>query len=178
MPGGIDEEILFPNTVLEVVTLAHKYAMPAEDLGFFMPGYGLDISQQSSASQQPSDAVQGDVQKADDNDGNSSGYAQSIAADLPEEPPVDAKDGEQLVEDREIEAGPEEAVAHVDGTSLKIYSSLRAHRAGCAFFGLSKRGSKRDCLKRMLDHIQTQNLLASHAVEVRMKAEAEREVRG
>ena len=33
LPGAIDEEIFFPSTVLEVVTLAHKYAMPCEDLG-------------------------------------------------------------------------------------------------------------------------------------------------
>lgn len=81
-------------------------------------------------SQQPSAAVQGDG-----NDDKSSGYAPSIAADLPEEPPVDAKDGEPLVEDREIQAGPEEAVVHVDGTALTIDSSLRALRAGCIFFG-------------------------------------------
>ena len=37
LPGGIDEEMLFPETVLEVITLAHKHAMPAENLGFFMP---------------------------------------------------------------------------------------------------------------------------------------------
>ena len=43
LPGGIDEEILFPETVLEVITLAHKRAMPAENLGFFMPDYGLDF---------------------------------------------------------------------------------------------------------------------------------------
>ena len=174
LPAGIDEEIHFPRTVLEVVTLAHKYALPAEDLGFYMPGYEQSsVPEQSGLSQQPSAAVLGD-----DNDDMSSGYAQSIAADLPEEPPVDAKDGEPLAEDREIEAGPDEAVVHVDGTSLTIDSSLRSLRAGCVFFGLSKRGSKRDCLKRMLDHIQTQNLLMSHAVEVRLKAEAEREVRG
>ena len=44
LPGAIDEEILFPETVIEVITLAHKYAMPAENLGFFMPDYGLGPS--------------------------------------------------------------------------------------------------------------------------------------
>ena len=33
-------------------------------------------------------------------------------------------------------------------------------------------------MKRMLDHVQTQTLLAAHSAEVRLKAEAEREVRG
>ena len=41
LPGGIDEEIVFPSTVLEVVTIAHKYAVPAESLGFYMPDYGF-----------------------------------------------------------------------------------------------------------------------------------------
>ena len=34
------------------------------------------------------------------------------------------------------------------------------------------------CMKRMLDHVQTQTLLAAHGAEVRFKSEAEREVRG
>ena len=41
LPGGIDEEIVFPSPVLEVVTIAHKYAVPAESLGFYMPDYGF-----------------------------------------------------------------------------------------------------------------------------------------
>ena len=66
----------------------------------------------------------------------------------------------------------------VDGNNLTINSSLRALRAGCQFLGLSKRGSKQLCMKRMLDHLQMQTLLAAHGAEVRLKAEAEREVRG
>ena len=34
LPGGIDEGIVFPSPVLEVVTSAHKYAVTAEGLGF------------------------------------------------------------------------------------------------------------------------------------------------
>ena len=34
------------------------------------------------------------------------------------------------------------------------------------------------CMKRMLDHVQTQALLAAHGAEIRVKPEAEREVRG
>ena len=29
LPGGIDEKIVFPSTVLEMVTTAHKYTIPA-----------------------------------------------------------------------------------------------------------------------------------------------------
>ena len=56
----------------------------------------------------------------------------------------------------------EEAVVYIDGTALTVNSSLRALRAGCESFGLSKRGSKQMCLKRMLDHLQMQTLLAAH----------------
>ena len=40
LPGEIDEEIVFPSNVVEMITLAHKYAMPAENLGFYLPDYG------------------------------------------------------------------------------------------------------------------------------------------
>ena len=34
------------------------------------------------------------------------------------------------------------------------------------------------CMKRTLEHVQTQALLAAHGAEVRLKSEAEREIRG
>ena len=37
--GGIDEGFVFPSLVLEVVTTAHQYAMPAVTLGFYMPDH-------------------------------------------------------------------------------------------------------------------------------------------
>ena len=71
----------------------------------------------------------------------------------------------------------EEAVVYIDGTALTVNSPLRALRAGCESFGLSKRGSKQMCLKRMLDHLQMQTLLAAHGAEVKLKAEGEREAK-
>ena len=32
----LEEEFYFPETVVEVITLAHKYAVPDSDLGFYM----------------------------------------------------------------------------------------------------------------------------------------------
>ena len=168
LPGGIDDDIIAPESVLEVLTLAHKYAMPAENLGFFMPDYGLDMSQ----SHEP--AIDHEVADGD----RSSGYEQSIAADPPEEAPVAEQDGEVLEEDRIVPRTEDEAVVYIDGVALTVDSPLRALRAGCESFGLSKRGSKQMCMKRMLDHVQTQTLLAAHGAEVRLKSEAEREVRG
>ena len=124
LPGGIDEEMLFPETVLEVITLAHKHAMPAENLGFFMPDYGLDFSAESSRKP-------GSAAVADKGDDKSSGYEPSIADDPPEEAPLAGQDGEPLEEDRAVEKRPDEAVVHVDGAVLTIDSPLRALRAGC-----------------------------------------------
>ena len=96
LPGGIDEEILFPEAVLEVITLAHKHAMPAENLGLFMPDYSLDFSDESSkkAWQRCS------CYKGDD---KSSGYEPSIADDPPEEAPMAEQDGEPIAQ---LKKGP------------------------------------------------------------------------
>ena len=85
----------------------------------------------------------------------------SIKSDAADEILVDLKDGESLQEDRMVLCD-EEAVVYIDGTALTVNSPLRALRAGCESFGLSKRGSKQMCLKRILDHLQMQTLLAAH----------------
>ena len=143
--------------------------MPAESLGFFMPDYSLNAEKPDQLAKQPDD-----VEK----DAESEGYDPSIAADAAVDAPVDVMEGEPLAEDRVVHKGPDEAIIHLEGCTLTINSPLRALRAGCLSLGLSKRGSKQTCMKCLLDHFQTQSLLAAHGAEVRLKAEAEREVRG
>ena len=173
---GLEAEFHFPSSVLEVITIAHKYAMPAQNMGFYMPDYGLNVEGQSAnVAQSVGDGENVGESQADV---ASEGYEQSILADLPEEAPVDCDEGEPLAEDRVVLRGPDEATVYIDGVALTLDSTLRALRAGCESLGLSKRGSKQTCMKRMLDHVQTQTLLAAHSAEVRLKAEAEREVRG
>ena len=169
LPGGIDEEIVFPSPVLEVVTIAHKYAVPAESLGFYMPDYGF-------SSERTHEGLRlADKPKPDDV--MSEGYDPSIKSDAADEVPVDLKDGKPLQEDRVVPCEEEETVVYIDGTALTVNSPLRALRAGCESFGLSKRGSKQMCLKRMLDHLQMQTLLAAHGAELKLKAEGEREAK-
>ena len=173
---GLEAEFHFPSSVLEVITIAHKYAMPAQNMGFYMPDYGLNVEGQSAnVAQSVGDGENVGESQADV---ASEGYEQSILADLPEEAPVDCDEGEPLAEDRVVLRGPDEATVYIDGVALTLDSTLRALRAGCESLGFSKRGSKQTCMKRMLDHVQTQTLLAAHSAEVRLKAEAEREVRG
>jgi hypothetical protein len=124
--------------------------MPAQNLGFYMPDYGLNVEEQPANIAQPMD----DAEKVgqDQADAASEGYEQSILADLPEEAPVDCKEGEPFAEDRVVPRRPDEATVYIDGVALTVDSSLRALRAGCESLGLSKRGSKQVCMKRMLDH--------------------------
>ena len=169
LPGGIDEEIVFPSPVLEVATIAHKYAVPAESLGFYMPDYGF-------SSERTHEGLRlADKPKPDDV--MSEGYDPSIKSDAADEVPVDLKDGKRLQEDRIVPCEEEQAVVYIDGTAFTVNSPLRALRAGCESFGLSKRGSKQMCLKRMLEHLQMQTLLAAHGAEVKLKAEGEREAK-
>ena len=54
-------------------------------------------------------------------------------------------------EDRVVEAPVEHDAVIVDCVSLSLSSSLSNIRLGCESLGLSKRGGKEKCLKRMLD---------------------------
>ena len=108
------------------------------------------------------------LKKSKPDDVMSEVYDPSIKSDAADEMPVDFKDSEPLQEDRMVPRDEEEAVVYKDGTALTVNSPLRALPAGCESFVLSKRGSKQTCLKRMLDHLQMQTLLAAHGAEVKL----------
>ena len=148
---NLEEEILFPDTVLEVITLAHKYALPDSDLGFYM----YDRLRPDEQAVQPEDD-----------------YEPDIAPDpIPEEPPADA-DGEPLEEDRIVPFEDDTAV--VDGVTMSLDCTLKTLQAGCTSLGLSGRGGKAKCLKRMVDHVRAQSLIAAHGATIKLKAESER----
>jgi predicted ATPase len=80
MRQNLEEEIYDAGSIVEVITLAHKYAMQDEQLGFFM----YDRSVANPANFQV-DAAESD------------GYEPSIAPDpQPDEVPVDKLEGEPL----------------------------------------------------------------------------------
>lgn len=169
LPGGIDEEIVFPSTVLGVVTSAHKCAVPAESLGFYMLDYG-------SSSESTHEGVRlADKPKPDDV--MSEGFDPSIKSDAADEIPVDLRDDEPPQEDRRVPCEEEEAVVYIDGTARTVNSPLRALRAGCESFALSKRGSKQMCLTKMLERLQMQTLLAAQGAEMKLKAEGQGEAK-
>ena len=158
MRQNLEEEIYDAGSIVEVITLAHKYAMQDEQLGFFM----YDRSVANPANFQV-DAAESD------------GYEPSVAPDpQPDEVPVDKLEGEPLEEDRVVPFADDSETVIVDGIAMTMECTLKILKAGCNSLGLSGRGGKAKCLKRMAEHIKAQSLLAAHGAEVRLKSETER----
>eukprot|EP00438_Fugacium_kawagutii_P026160 Skav230005 [mRNA] locus=scaffold5058:3896:10669:+ [translate_table: standard] len=155
----LEAEMFSPESVVEVITLAHVHALPAEDLGFSWP----------------TAEIPGAVELSNDDDD----YEASIAADDAEHNhegavPVDEKEGEPVVEDRIIPYEEEDAV-YIDGVKFTIDDTLRTLRAGCENLGISTRGSKAQCLKRMIEHVRKQTFLAAHEAVVKVGSTLQRQ---
>ena len=62
----------------------------------------------------------------------------------------------------------------VDGGVFTLDCSLRGLRAGCTSLGPSTRGSKKDCIKRMIKFLKTRELIEAQAVQAKVKQDSER----
>jgi len=132
--------------------------MQDEQLGFFM--YDRSVGNRANFEV---DAAESD------------GYEASIAPDpQPDEAPVDKLEGEPLEEDRIVPFSDDSETVIVDGVAMTMDCTLKTLKGGCSSLGLSGRGGKAKCLKRMAEHIKAQSLLAAHGAEVRLKSETER----
>ena len=85
-----------------------------------------------------------------------------------QEVPAELPDAEPLDEERVVPFADESTVT-VDGVVLSCDNTLKALRAGCEVLGLSKRGSKKECMRRMLEFVKTRELMEAHAVEATLK---------
>ena len=83
-------------------------------------------------------------------------------------------DAEPLEEDRVVPFSEDSETVMVDGILMSTNCTLKVLRAGCSSLGLSGRGSKSKCLKRMVEHVRAQTLLAAHGAEIKMRNELER----
>ena len=102
MRHNLEEEIYDPSSIVEVITLAHKYAMQDEQLGFFM--YDRSVGNRANFEV---DAAESD------------GYDASIAPDpQPDEAPVDKLEGEPLEEDRIVPFSDDSETVIVDGIAM------------------------------------------------------------
>ena len=90
-----------------------------------------------------------------------------------QETPADVHEAEPLAEDREIPFKDETSVT-VDGVVFTSDTPLRGLRAGCTSLGLTTRGSKKECLKRMVEFLKTRELIEAQAVQAKLKQDSER----
>ena len=81
----------------------------------------------------------------------------------PDEPAVD-----------EVVAGPDEV--SIDGTRIDSTSPLVVLKAACTALGVSTHGSRAQLFKRLVQHLQHQELLASHSVKHSLSKELQRPV--
>ncbi|CAL1136982.1 unnamed protein product [Cladocopium goreaui] len=155
----LEGEIYDPESVVEVLTLAHAHNVASEQLGFALvdgeqaPHFDADV-----LVGEPGDGDTGEQEHAPQ-------PVQEVPAELPDAEPLD--------EERVVPFADESTVT-VDGVVLSCDNTLKALRAGCEVLGLSKRGSKKECMHRMLEFVKTRELMEAHAVEATLKKDSER----
>eukprot|EP00435_Cladocopium_sp_Y103_P071092 s421_g36.t1 len=144
----LEGEIYDPESVIEVLTLAHVHCVASEDLGFRL--------------------VEGDRPFFDDDTPEEPGPPQPVI-----EEPADLDTAEPLEEDRVVPYQDEDTVT-VEGVVFTQDSPLRSLRTGCKSLGLSTRGSKKDCMKRMIEFLKVREMMEAQAVQAKLKQEVER----
>ena len=151
-----------PDGAEEVITLAHVFVVPPEDLGINMPLEELPVLGR--------DAVAGDVVFP-------AAYV-PVAVDVQaqaEEMQVPAAEGaEAPPQDRDPAFEPESDVVVVDGVRFTADNTLKQLRTACEALGLGKSGSKKACMKRMIEHIKSQELIAAQSATAKVHGESRR----
>ena len=171
-----------PGSVQEVITIGHTKECTHEQLGFSVIEEALDLlgpvggSSSSSAAPQPFvDAPaleQFDAPALEQAD-------ESMNPPLQVMPPVDVPDpfeapvaADEPDPPDEVLAGADEIV--LDGTRIDSTSSLAVLRAACSALGISVNGSRAQLFKRLVQHLQQQELLAAHSVKHNLGKELQR----
>eukprot|EP00435_Cladocopium_sp_Y103_P067625 s50_g30.t1 len=145
----LEGEIYGPESVIEVLTLAHVHCVASEDLGFRL--------------------VEGEQRPFfDDDTPEEPGPPQPV-----NEEPADLAEAEPMEEYCVVPYQAEDTVT-VEGVVFTKDSPLRSLRAGCTSLGLSTRGSKKDCMKRMIEFLKVRELMEAQAVQAKLKQEVER----
>ena len=149
----MEGDIYDPESVVEVLTLAHVHSVPSEELGFRI--------------------IEDDSRPIFDDDIDVDDSEEPQQAQPVEETPADVPEAEPLDEDRVIPYFDESTIT-IDGITYTHDTPLRGLRAGCTSLGLSKRGSKKECMKRMIEFVKTRELMEAQAVEAKLKQDVER----
>ena len=150
-------------SVLEVITLAHVFAVPPEVLGFNMPeGHSAPRAIDALAPSLP-------MYRESPVEGH------GAVVEVPVEMEVPAADNAEPPEiDRDAPHVAESEMVVIDGVRYNMDSTLKHLREACISLVLSKNGSKKNCFKRLLEHIQHQELIASQSATAKVGSESQR----
>ena len=138
--------------VTEVITIAHTATVPPEVLGFTLHDDNVVIAPRSGI---PLRVV-----------------PPAARSDMDDVPVAD--EAEQPVPERGAEVDNNEVI--IDGLRLDSNSPLKTLVAACESLGISGRGGKAKCLKRIWDHLQAQELIAAHGAQQQLRGDLARPV--
>ena len=171
-----------PGSVQEVITIRHTKECTHEQLGFSVVEEALDLLGPLSGSSSSSAAPQPVVAAPALEQFDAPAFEQADEAmNLPLQvmPPVDVPGPFEapVAPDEpdppdEVLAGADEIV--LDGTRIDSTSSLAVLRAACSSLGISVNGSRAQLFKRLVQHLQQQELLAAHSVKHNLGKELQR----
>eukprot|EP00435_Cladocopium_sp_Y103_P063021 s303_g24.t1 len=134
--------------VVEVITIAHTSTVPPEVLGSSLHDDDVVIAPRS-------------------------GIPLRVLPPAPrpeaDEVPAAAEDAEPPVPERSFDLEHSEVI--VDGVKLDSTSLLKTLRTACETLGLATGGSKKKCLKRIWDHLQSQEMIAAHGAEQQLRGD-------
>ena len=150
-------------SVLEVITLAHVFAVPPEVLGFNMP--------EGNSAPRAIDALAPSLPMYRESPVEGHGAVVEVPVEM-EVPAAD--DAEPPEIDRDLPYVAESDLVVIDGVRYNMDSTLKHLREACISLGLSKNGSKKNCFKRLLEHIQHQELIASQSATAKVGSESQR----
>ena len=149
------------HSVLEVITLAHVFAVPPEALGFDMP---VEPSRAIDALSPPLQMYR---------ESPAEGHGTVVEVPMEMEVPA-AANAEPPEIDRDLQFVAENEVVVIDGVRYNMDNSLKHLREACDSLGLSRSGSKRVCFKRLVEHIRHQELIASQSATAKVGSESQR----
>ena len=184
--GSLVSAMPEPSTVQEVLTFGHAQECTHAQLGFEIFNDALELlepgSGTSSSSSRPQDVIM--LQPVDDR--NEVAQHEHVEQGRPlEVPQVDIPAADALAPFEppmapdepavdEVVAGPDEV--SIDGTRIDSTSPLVVLKAACTALGVSTHGSRAQLFKRLVQHLQHQELLASHSVKHSLSKELQRPV--
>ena len=133
--------------LVEVITIAHTATVPPEVLGFTLHDDVVIMPRAGIPLRVNPPAARSEMEVV----------------------PAAAEEAEQPLPERSDEVNNHEVI--IDGLRLGSNSSLKTLRTACESLGLAVGGGKANCLKRLWEHLQGQELIAAHGAQPQLRGD-------